>query len=179
MDESYAKTMSGEFENFTNLDPDMKGSVALGFAITGGSYDDLMKAFRNTESDEDRGKIIGAAGWIRSDSEREKFMGDLENGVVKRQDMARFFTACSDASYSRPFLLENLQRSMDMLVAAFSGSRTPSRVLEQCISILGLDHGREMDEVVEKIRRPELQTGIDKGKELLEINNAIRKEFRH
>jgi hypothetical protein len=74
-------------------------------------------------------------------------------------------------------MLDNLERSMEMLVGAFSGSRTPSRVLEQCISILGLDHGKEVDEVVEKIRKPELQTGIDKGKELLEINAAIRKAF--
>ena len=79
--------------------------------------------------------------------------------------------------YSRKFLLENLERSMDMLLKAFSGSRTPSKVLEQCVSVLGLDHGDEMGKTLEKIRKPEIQTGIDKGKELLEANMSIRKLF--
>ena len=177
MDQEYAKSRSGEFKDFSNVDPDMKSSSALAFSISGGSYDDLMKAFYGTESDEDRGKLINAAGWMTSQNDREKFLEDLSKGVVKRQDMQRFFTACTDSPHSRKFMLDNLERSMEMLVGAFSGSRTPSRVLEQCISILGLDHGKEVDEVVEKIRKPELQTGIDKGKELLEINAAIRKAF--
>ncbi len=177
MDEEYAKARSKEFSDFRNIDPDMKGSSALAFAISGGSYSDLMNAFRGTGSDEDRGKLISAAGWMRSNSEKLKFMEDLASGVVKRQDMARFFTACADAPYSRKFLLENLERSMDMLLKAFSGSRTPSKVLEQCVSVLGLDHGDEMGKTLEKIRKPEIQTGIDKGKELLEANMSIRKLF--
>jgi hypothetical protein len=92
--------------------------------------------------------------------------------------MARFFTACADAPYSRKFLLENLERSMDMLLKAFSGSRTPLKVLEQCVSVLGLDHGDEMGKTLEKIRKPEIQTGIDKGRELLEANLAIRNLFK-
>ena len=178
MDEEYAKARSKEFSDFRNIDPDMKGSSALAFAISGGSYSDLMNAFRGTGSDEDRGKLISAAGWMRSNSEKLKFMEDLASGVVKRQDMARFFTACADAPYSRKFLLENLERSMDMLLKAFSGSRTPSKVLEQCVSVLGLDHGDEMGKTLEKIRKPEIQTGIDKGRELLEANLAIRNLFK-
>jgi len=178
MDQTYAKSRSAEFKNFGNLDPDMKNSSALAFSISGGSYDDLMKAFFDTESDEDRGKLINAAGWMKSGSDRDKFLEDVSSGVIKRQDMQRFFTACTDAPHSRKFMLDNLEESIDMLLRAFSGSRTPSRVLEQCISVLGLDHEREVKEIVEKIKKPELQTGIDKGGDLLEINNAIRKAFK-
>jgi tricorn protease interacting factor F2/3 len=177
VDETYAKVRSFEFRDFSRIDPDMKASAALAFSISGGSYSDLMKAFYETESDEDRGKIIGAAGWLRSDSEKLKFIGDISNGVVKRQDMARFFTACTDAPYSRKFMLENLEKSMDMLVGAFSGSRSPSRFLDQCISVLGIEYGKDIEEIVERIRKPELQTGIDKGKELLESNLSLRKMF--
>ena len=60
MDEEYAKARSKEFGDFRNIDPDMKGSSALAFAISGGSYTDLMNAFRGTGSDEDRGKLISA-----------------------------------------------------------------------------------------------------------------------
>ncbi|WP_393971134.1 M1 family metallopeptidase [Oxyplasma meridianum] len=178
MDQEYAESRSVEFKDFRNIDPDMKNSSALAFSVAGGSYHDLMKAYFETESDEDRGKLINAAGWMKSDGDRERFLDDISKGVIKRQDMQRFFTACTDSPYSRKFMLGNLEKSMDMLVKAFSGSRTPSRVLEHCISILGLDHVREINQIVEKIRKPELQTGIDKGEELLEINNAIRKAFK-
>ncbi len=76
-------------------------------------------------------------------------------------------------------MLDNLELAVKELQEVFVGTGTASRTLEQVIPLLGIGRENQALEVVQKLNSPDIEKGIAKGKELLQIYSQFVKTYAY
>ncbi len=74
-------------------------------------------------------------------------------------------------------MLDNLELAVKELQEVFVGTGTASRALEQMIPLLGIGRENQVLEVAQKLNSPDIEKGIAKGKELLQIYSRFVKTY--
>ncbi|AKA48223.1 hypothetical protein IX51_02890 [uncultured archaeon] len=177
LDGNFASKLAGKFSALDTVDPDMRSAVVLSYAISENNFDGLINRLGSSRKDEEKTRIISALGWLRDSDSLEKANMMVLDGRIKRQDSMSFFASVAAAPHSRDFSFEHLEESIEFLKRTFSGSRRASAALEGIVPLVGMGRKSEMEELLEKIRAPETEKGILKGKELLEINESFREKY--
>jgi hypothetical protein len=66
-------------------------------------------------------------------------------------------------------MLDHLESAVKEVRNVFVGTGTPSRTLEQMIPLLGIGRENRVLEVAEKLMASDTETGLRKGKEVLQV----------
>jgi tricorn protease interacting factor F2/3 len=169
VDQAFASKLSGLFLTFQDADPDMRSAVALAEAIAHNDFSALHRQLRWSISDEDRMKLINAMGWLHGHENLKSVVELIRNEEIKKQDTFLFYLSASANPKAREFMLDHLEFAVKQLKAVFVDTGTPSRTLEQMIPLLGIGRKDRVMNRVNQLRSPDIETGIRKGTELLEI----------
>jgi len=169
IDPEFVSKLAPNFAAFHDSDPDMRGAIALAEGVTHNSFSSLHEQFRSSQNDEDRTKLISAMGWLRGDANLGKAVELIRTGEIKKQDIPAFYVSGSANPKARGFMLDNLERAVKKLQEVFVGTGTASRTLEQVIPLLGIGREDQVLEQVEKLCSPDIEKGLTKGRELLQI----------
>ncbi len=169
IDPDFASKLAAKFTTFHDSDPDMRSAIALAEAVTHNSFLYLREQFRSSQNDEDRTKLISAMGWLRGDANLGKAVELIRAGEIKKQDIPAFYVSVCANPKGRGFMLDNLEPAVRTLQEVFAGSGAASRIMEQVIPLLGLGRERQTLEMVQKLRSPDIEKGIEKGTELLQV----------
>ena len=175
VDDEFAQEQGSRFEKYFSLDSDERASVALSFARTGGSFEQMEAAFVSAKTDEDRTRILSAMGWLQSEQSLEKALGLIKAGKVKKQDTSRFYLGAAASPNSRTFMFNNMDYAIRQLKEVYVGSRTPARVLEAIAPILGISREEEMREILHGYNTQDLATSVKKSIELLSVNLGVNR----
>jgi len=89
--------------------------------------------------------------------------------VNKKQDTFIFYGAAAGNPKGRELVFKHLNFAVSQLRTDFADTGTPSRVLEQIIPLIGIGREKETVNMLETLRSPDIETGIEKGKEFLGI----------
>ncbi|EQB71395.1 MAG: hypothetical protein AMDU1_APLC00029G0065 [Thermoplasmatales archaeon A-plasma] len=175
VDDRFAAAMAEKFSRYFSLDPDIRQVVAISYARTTGDFDSLKETLARCVTDEDRTKIIGAMGWLGKPESLGSALDLIRNGQVKKQDTGRFYISAANCPDSREFLLTNFDFMVRQLKEVFVGSRVPSRTIEATVPLIGIGREAEMRRLLQGYTSPDLQTGVKKSLEGLNVNIRMAK----
>ncbi len=177
VDDQYASSQSKKFQDYFEVDPDERSSVALSFALKGGSFSEMYSMFERSKTDEDRTRILSAMGWLKKVEDLEMALDLIRTGKVKKQDTARFYTAASQSPASRKFMYDNMEYAIRQLREVYVASRVPSRTLEAIGPLLGIGREDAMKEKLGQFKTQDMSVSVRKVQELLTVYSRASKNF--
>ncbi|MGC8608732.1 MAG: ERAP1-like C-terminal domain-containing protein, partial [Thermoplasmata archaeon] len=172
VDESYADQISDRFQNIENEDAEMRGAIAVGYAISKGNLQEMIRKFRSLSKDEDKVKLIYAMGKLHNPSDLETVDGLIERGEIKKQDIVSFYLSATENRQGREYVYDKFEKIIGTVLKYFTGSRTPSRTVENMLPLLGIERP-EIEERIRSINASALTSGISKGMEMLGVNRKL------
>ncbi|MEM0155331.1 MAG: M1 family metallopeptidase [Thermoplasmataceae archaeon] len=179
VNQDWAKKTSTMFGKYAQVDPDLRLGVALSEAQTENDVSKIESVFRKVDSDEDRTKLISAMGFLSGRDNNLAVVKMIENGEIKKQDTIRFYIAAAMNPANRKFMLEHLPNAVDEMKKIFSGTMYTSRMVEGVTPLIGVEYEKEVKNLLEKIRSPEIETGIKKGTEYLQAYTSLINKNRN
>ncbi len=177
LDEKFAKEISAKFENFFNIDSDERMAVSL--AKSHFLHDiSLYKDFINrAESDSDIRKLISGMCYVKGvENYEEIFRMVREQEIKKQESITAYFTLCMNR-HAREFMLNNLEEAVSILRRFFEGSPYAGELFTAGAGIIGLDHEEEIRRVINKVNGPDIENGVKKGLEYLDVYQRLRKNW--
>ena len=175
LDESYAKELASSFHDYDKIDPNMKDAVATAYARTYSDFESIVKKYRESASDEERVRLLGAMMSFKDASMIALSLGFALGGEVKRQDIGTMILGSLRNPDARSLTWTWLKVNMDRLKKLFEGTETLSRILISAIPILGIGRVEEAEKFFEE-NRVGLENSIEAGLEKLKIyDNLVRK----
>jgi tricorn protease interacting factor F2/3 len=176
LDESYAKELSSRFRDCKNVEPDMKDAVATAYARTYSDFETIVKNYRESVSNEERVRLLGAMMSFKDPSLIALSLGFTLSGEVKRQDTGTVILASLRNPDARSLTWTWLKVNMERLRKLFEGTGKYSQILLSAIPILGIGKVEETEKFFEKNRIFEAEKGIEAGLEKLKIyDDLVRK----
>jgi tricorn protease interacting factor F2/3 len=116
-------------------------------------------------------------GWLHGDANLAKVVELIKTGQIKKQDFPVFYISASANPKGRDFMVDNLESAVKELQNVFVETGTTSRTIEQIIPLLGIGRENQVLEVVKKLSSPDVETGLRKGTELLQVYSKFAKEY--
>ncbi|HLH85878.1 MAG TPA: ERAP1-like C-terminal domain-containing protein, partial [Thermoplasmataceae archaeon] len=174
LDDGFSKKLSADFGNYFRYDPNLRLGLAVAEARTNRNIDTLLAAYRKSENDNDRIKLINAMAWLTEKPDFENIYSMFLNDKFKKQELARVLMYLAMNPAHRETLIGKLEESVNKLDKYFKGTAYTGMALEQMIPLIGLADERRLLEMIGRIRNPSNEKGIDKGLELLSIYKNIR-----
>ena len=182
IDRSYAMKISHNFQHFTSVDPDMKLAYAVAHASSHGktsrNFNEMMKVYNEVTAEEDKLKIITALGWMQSEEPLNNVVSAIEKGEIKKQNVIRFYTACSHNVSARKFLAKNMKGIVENLRVFYSGSRYTSAFIEDSLPYLSLNGDMTTLNMLESINGDDIVNGIERAKEIIRIYTTIGERIK-
>lgn len=174
VDRDYASRLSDRFEKYEDADPDMRSAIAIGFAVSRNDLDTLASKLKDASSDEDRIKIILAMGWLTGEENYSGVQSLIDENVIRKQDMIRFYTEAAMNPAGRKFILGNYGKIADEMTKYFVGTGYAGMVIESTLPYLGLFDYDAARKAAEDVKMPESAKGVEKGLEQLEIFTRLK-----
>ena len=150
----------------------------LSMEKTSHNFNEMMKVYNEVTAEEDKLKIITALGWMQSEEPLNNVVTAIENGEIKKQNIIRFYTACSHNVSARKFLVKNMKGVVENLRLFYSGSRYTSVFIEDSLPYLSLNNDMTTLNMLESISGDDIVNGIERAKEIIEIYTAIGKRIK-
>ncbi|KJE49210.1 MULTISPECIES: M1 family metallopeptidase [Acidiplasma] len=171
----FASKLVKKYSSFELVNPDERQAYLISRAVTGSDFSYFRDIIENSKSDEDKTKAIMACGILSENEDHDQIIDFIKSGRVKKQDADSFFTSMATYPESREFIVNNLETIVDLLFNIRVSNLRINRCVQTMISYGGLADPEKIKKDAEKIRRDEIEGGINKGLEFLEIfENAIK-----
>ena len=179
VDEGYAKKMAALFDHFKDLDPNIKGAVAAGFALTYGAKAEktLQQMAMTMEGEVDRAKVYEG---LCSFKEPELIEHTLELGIsgkVSRSDSGYPLILSSLNPYARGVLWRWITKRYDMVRELYAGSQQFYLYMGHAIPHCAVDHEAEAKRFFSGKRRREGGSSVTRILEHLHINARLRERL--
>lgn len=181
-DENYAKKLGSKFEDYARVEPDMKDSVAIAYARGYNNLETIVKKFRESDSDEERVRLLVSMMCFREPSLIAISLGLSISGDVKRQDVGTAILATLRNPDARDITWTWLRINIAKLAKIFEGTGTLSSILIYAIPILGIGRVEEAKRFFKKMLLPDAEKGIEAGLDKLEAydrlaNNILETQY--
>ncbi|MCL4332191.1 MAG: M1 family metallopeptidase, partial [Candidatus Thermoplasmatota archaeon] len=179
LDMEFARTIAVEFERFESVNPDLRLSIALAYARSEKNMERMMQVLESLDNDEDRTKIISALGWIDMPDAMDNVAKHIEEGKIKKQDIATYYYVQAIANpYNRDELFKRIPGIVSRVSEIFVGGIQGSRLVELSISTLGATRRNDALKLSDSLKNPKVSMGLAKGLELLEINARTYEQIK-
>jgi tricorn protease interacting factor F2/3 len=179
IDAAYAEKLAGRFENYSDVNPDLRGAVAEAYAITRGkeAMGPLLEMVKTLQGEVDRAKIYRA---LCSFNEPSLVAETLElgmSGEVSRSDTAYTMSYAAFNPLAREVYWRWLTRNYDGILEMYGGSQQFYLYMARILPVCGV--GREA--AVKKFlsgRRMKLGgSSLTRALEHLSINSRLRRRL--
>ena len=173
LDDDYAKKAGSKLNDLTNVEPDMKRSVVMGYARSSNDYDGLIGRYMKSTTDEERLRYLEGLASFKNPELVAKTLDFALSGKVKRQDVRNvilYATANPDAKIA---VWQWFKKTMAKLEEMYSGTAQFSIILREYLSIVGVGQLAE----VEKFFSEHKVTGADIALERLRIYDQLTRNI--
>ncbi len=174
LDETFAKEISVKFEHFYKIEPDERLAVSLAkshFVSDLSLYIDLIKI---ATSDSDITKLIYGMCHVKGEENYREIFRMVREQELKKQESITAYTALCMNEHARTFMLNNLEEAVNVLRKFFEASPYAGYLITVGAGIIGLDHKEEIRRIISKVNGPDIENGVKKGLEYLEIYQKMR-----
>jgi len=177
VDDSYAKEVGSKFYDYDEVEPDMKEAVAMAYARAYGNFEEIVKKYRKSSSDEERLRLLNSTMSFKETSLVALSLGLALSGDVKRQDVRTMLVAAIGNPSARDTVWTWMKVNMGRLRKLYDGTGVLSRTLLSTIPVVGIGKVEEVKKFFEENRIPEAEKGIVAALEKLEIYDRLAKKM--
>jgi hypothetical protein len=115
---------------------------------------------------------------MQSEEPLNNVVSAIEKGEIKKQNVIRFYTACSHNVSARKFLAKNMKGIVENLRVFYSGSRYTSAFIEDSLPYLSLNGDMTTLNMLESINGDDIVNGIERAKEIIRIYTTIGERIK-
>lgn len=177
VDDDYAKKLGNKFREYDKVGPDMRDAVAVAYARSYKDFEAIVKKYRESGSDEERVRLLGAMMSFKESSLVALSLGLALSGEVKRQDVISMVTSAPRNPDAKDIAWTWLKVNLDRLNNLYEGTGILSSVFMSMVPILGIGKVKEVEEFFKENRIPEAEKGIEAGLERLKIYDRFVKNI--
>jgi tricorn protease interacting factor F2/3 len=177
MDEEHAYELAKRFENYEEIDPNLKQAVITAFARVNGekALFELLEKYRKEKFDEERERILFAMALLKQPTLVLNVLSLILSGEIKKQDMLRVIATAALNLSARKEIWNWLKIHIQFVRKSYLGTGVLGRMLAKIIPILGIGIRENVEEFFEKNKFEEAINGINEGLEMLGIYSRIAK----
>jgi tricorn protease interacting factor F2/3 len=173
LDNNFASKLAADFSHYKEILPDMKSAVAVAYATSTNNYDSILKAFRESDSNEDKDRFLQAMTCFTDSALLQRTLEFTMAGEVKRQDVIGIILASawnpSGKELTWKFIKANLQKLAEM----YQSTGILSGAFLSLIPTLGVGRVEEFEKFFADHKMPEAEIGIKAGLEKLHAYDRL------
>ncbi|MDG6904694.1 MAG: M1 family metallopeptidase [Nitrososphaerota archaeon] len=179
VDESFARNLSTNFDQYESVDPNLRIATSVAFAQTkgGAGYDKLVNTMKRMANEADVMKIYVALTSFRDPKLVEKTLNLCISGEISRADSLYAVLDAAQNPFTRETTWKWVTSNFHVFRELFSGTPYLSQVMQEVISRAGIDREDNVKDYLSKTKIAEAEKGIRKGLELLEIYSSLKKRL--
>lgn len=177
VDDTFAVELAPEFNEYDKVPPDMKPAVALAYARSTANYDNLLNAYRKTNSDEDKVRLLNAMTALTDESLVKRTLDFALSGEVKRQDVRTVILAATEKPDAKNVTWTWLQENIERLRELYQSTGILSGTFLSIIPILGIGRIKETEQFFNEHKMPEADVGIRAGLEKLRAYDRLTRSL--
>ncbi len=175
VDHDYASELSALFRNFSDVESDLKSAVAISYAMVSNDFQGLLSAFKVSDSDEDRIKILMGLAFLTGQENHRRYLELAKSGEVKKQDVIRVYIYMAMNPEAREAVFQNLDDAVAIVEKYFEGTGYTGTMLESVVPFVGLGREEQIRRKLESLEKPSFAKGVKKSLETLEIYSRLVK----
>ena len=173
-DDAYAREISAKFKNLSDVEPDMKRSVVVGYARSTNDYDGLLDRYKKSTTDEDRLRFLEGLASLKRPELVRNVLDFAIAGNVKRQDIGRELLQYATSNpNAHAVTWQWFRDNIEALERMYHGTATLSRYMRAYISIIGVGRVAEVEHALAE--HP--LAGADATLERLKIQDLLAKKI--
>ncbi len=175
LDPDFAASLAGRFDRWSELDPDLRTSVAIARVRAGGDagYAAVRAALSAATTAVEELRLERGLAWSPR-SERVRELLDLASGgKINRSHVLVVALQGAANPAGRDVTWAWLQKNLDVLTGIFRGSGYLPLLLETTLPILGRGRAAEVRAFFQAHPTPEATRGLAKGLERLELSERL------
>jgi len=169
LDDKYAKEASSRFKDLADVEPDMKGSVIIGYARSTNDYDGLLDRYKKSTTDEDRLRYLEGLTSFKKPELIAKTLDFALGGDVKRQDIRNVISYATNNPEAKDVTWQWFKTNIEKLIKIYEGTAQLSGTMRAYVSILGVGHVSEAERLFNEHPIP----GADATLERLRIHDRL------
>ena len=173
VDDDYADELAKRFKEYGRVEPDMKQAVALAYGRRTRDFKGLVKAYRNTSSDEDKARLLNAMTAMPDEGLLKRALDFAVSGEVKRQDVRTTILAAVTKPNAQNVLWIWLKANFEKLREIYGGTGILSGTFLAMIPILGIGRASELENFFTEHSIPEAKVGITAGLEKMLVYDRL------
>ena len=175
LDTDFAGKYSGMFDQFFDLDPNLRSTVSISFSHFANGMEKYRRFLEKSGDDSDRRKLIAGMGLLKGRENHEELYDMISRGEIKKQESISVLDALLKNEDAHEFLLERFESIISSIRKFFSGTVGPSFAVQDAVPVLGLENAGKAVALLRKINAPDISMGVSKAHETLEIYLRVRK----
>src|SRR3989454_492724 len=169
LDDKYAKEASSRFKDLADVEPDMKGSVIIGYARSTNDYDGLLDRYKKSTTDEDRLRYLEGLTSFKKPELIAKTLDFALGGDVKRRDIRNVISYATNNPEAKDVTWQWFKTNIEKLIKIYEGTAQLSGTMRAYVSILGVGHVSEAERLFNEHPIP----GADATLERLRIHDRL------
>ena len=177
IDPEYAKSLASSFADYGRVSPEMRAAAATAYASSTGDIDTLIEAYRKSNSDEDKIKILTSMTVFGEENLVEKALNFAIGGEVKRQDVMSAVRGAASNPAVRNMTWTWMKREMGRLQELYQGTAFLSLEFSTIIPLLCIGKVSEAQQYFAGRRIVDAEVGINVGLEKLHTYNRLASEI--
>ncbi len=145
LDDAYAKKAGSKFDDLSNVEPDMKRSVVMGYARSSNDYDGLINKYTKSTTDEERLRYLEGLASFKNPELVAKTLDFALSGKVKRQDVRNVILYATANPDAKTAVWQWFKKNIAKLEEMYSGTAQFSIILREYFSIVGVGRLAEVE----------------------------------
>ena len=179
VDRAYAEKLASRFDHYSELDPNLKGAVAIGYALTYGekAKPRLFDMVKTLQGEVDRAKIYGALCSFRDPETVEETLELGISGEVSRSDSGYPLLYGAFNPYVRDVFWEWVTRRYDAMKEMYAGSQQFYLYMSRVLAVCGVTDEAKVRRFISGKRLKEGGSSYTRALEHLAINAKLRRRL--
>jgi tricorn protease interacting factor F2/3 len=179
VDLGYAQRLAARFDHYGDLDPNLKGAVAIGYALTRGekAKKPLIEMVKTLQGEVDRAKIYMGLCFVRDPETIEEILELGISGEVSRSDSAYPLLFCAYNPYVRDVYWRWFTKRYERMKEMYAGSQQFYLYMGRVIPVIGVDNEAKVKQFISGKRLKEGGSSLTRALEHLEINSELRRQL--
>jgi tricorn protease interacting factor F2/3 len=173
VDDAYSRELATKFRDYDSVPPDMKQAVALAYARSIEDYATLIAAYRKSNSDEDKIRLLTAMTASTHEPLVKQTLDFTLTTEVKRQDTRLTLITATGNPDARNIAWKWLHENIGKLKERYEGTGILSGTFLSTIPILGIGRVEEVRTFFTEHKIPDAEVGISAGLERLLVYDRL------
>ena len=176
VDPEFARTLATRFAEFDALPAELRGPVALAYALDhrAGAFDPLLGRLRAADHDAERLQMVVGLAALPDAAVARKVLGLIPSPGVTPSRARELLLEMASNPAARPELFAWIQEQGPQLSRLWAGTPLLSDFLRRGLRSLGIDNPDRVERYFLEHRPPEAQNAVLQGLESLRLATRLR-----